>query len=308
MTNQIPFPATTSAQALYPFQYIEETTYGQLITASPSYVPVEIAGDITPTRDAVEIEVGQSGTYYNYASQSAGHDYSFTVDIKPTNIGVMKYGADPITNPQSLQFARAFKRALGTNYLNTFYEYYLGCRVNSLTLTTTARDLASASMEVFARDFTVESQTSGLTTPDFTLFSEITNPVISNVDSDYLPFTFNGTPRAVQNFSITWNNNLARVNLVGSEQGLTEQIVLGHIGVTGSWTEIVGKDTVMETMVHDFPQVAVNAKMKFKAANCFANITGLKITSLERPIPSQPGEPLTNTMNFTAISGTLTTS
>ena len=230
------------------------------------------------------------------------------MDIKPTNIGIMKYGADPITNPQTLQFARAYKRATGTNYLNTYYEYWLGSKVNSLTLTTTARDLASASMEVWCRDMTVESTTSGLTTPDFTLFSEITNPVISNVDSDYLPFTFNGTPRAVQNFTITWNNNLARVNLVGSEQGLTEQIILGHIGVTGSWTEIVGRDTVMETMVHDFPQTAVNAKMRFKAANCFANIVGLKITSMDRPIPSQPGEPLTNTMNFTAISATLTTS
>ena len=308
MTNQVPYPLTTSAQALYPFQYIEEVTYGTLITASPQYVPVKIVGDITPSREGQEIEVGQAGSYYLYGLQSAGHDYGFTMDIIPQDIGILKYGTDPITNPQSLQFARAYKRALGTNYLNNVYEYYLGARINTVSLTVTGRDLVKASCEVLCRDITVESTTSGLTTPDFTLFSEITGQVLSNVDADYLPFTFNAVPRAVTEFNIEWNNNLSRVPMVGSEKGLVEQIVQGHIGVTGSWSEPIGRDLVMETASHDFPQVAVDCKFRFKAGTMVATINGLKITGVDRPIPAAPNEPLAATYTWTAASATLGTS
>lgn len=309
MTNQLPYPLSTSAQALYPFQYIEEPAdaFGVLITASPSYLPVKIAGDITPTRDGQEIEVGMSGSYYLYGLQSAGHDYSFTMDIMPTDIGLLKYGTDPVTNPQSLQFVRAYKRAIGTQALNTVYEYYLGCRINSVSLTVTGRDLVKASCEVLCRDITVESTASGLTTPVFTTFGSITGQVLSNVDADYLPFTYNGTPRPVSEFTIEWANNLSRVNMVGSEQGLTEQIQQGHIGVTGSWSEPIGRDLTMETASHNFPQAGVAAKFRYKAGNMVATIAGLKITSVDRPIPAQPTEPLQATYNWIASSATLGT-
>ena len=294
---------------VYPFAYITEpaNAYGLKVTASPTYLPVKIAGDITPTRSGVKIPVRMAGSYYQYSRQSAGHDYDFSMDIKPTDIGILKYGTDPLANPLSLQFVAVSQQAQGTAALNTYYTFFTGGRINSVSLSSTGRDLANATVEVWNRDITLETQTSGLTTPTFPTFASITDPVLTNIDSDYKPFKLGSTVYGLQEFSINWNNNLIRVPMIGSEQGLVEQIVQGPIEITGSIKVPVGGSLTFETLAHDFPETPQNASFRFKAANMVVNMTGWQTESLDNPIPSMPSDIKSLTIPFSCSTAGLAT-
>lgn len=309
MTNQIDYPLTTSSQQTYPFAYITEPSgaYGVKVIASPNYLPVKIAGDITPTRSGVKIPVRMAGSYYQYSNQSAGHDYDFSMDIKPMDIGIMKYGSDPIANPQSLQFIAVSQQALGTASLNTVYTFFTGGRINSLSLTSTGRELVNASLEVWCRDITVETTTSGLTTPVFPTFGSITGDVLSNVDSGYKPFKLGATTYALQEFSINWANNLIRVPMIGAEQGLVEQIVQGPITISGSIKLPVGTGLTFETLAHDFPESGQNASFVFKTGTLVCNMTGWQTESLDNPIPAEPNDVKSLTIPFTCSTASLGT-
>jgi hypothetical protein len=62
------FPLVTSATALNPFSYTEETTFGVLKSASPTFLPIAVAQDITYKVDNVPIDVGQAGSHYLYST------------------------------------------------------------------------------------------------------------------------------------------------------------------------------------------------------------------------------------------------
>ena len=248
-----------------------------------------------------------AGSYYQYSNVSAGHDYDFSMDIKPTDIGILKYGTDPIANPLSLQFVAVSQQAQGTASLNTYYTFFTGGSINSVSLTSTGRELVNASCEVWCRDITVESQTSGLTTPTFPTFASITEQPLSNVDSGYKPFKLGATNYALQEFSITWNNNLIRVPMIGAEQGLVEQIVQGPITVSGSIKLPVGSSLTFETLAHDFPEAGSTASMIMKPANMVVNMTNWQTESLDNPIPAEPNDVKSLTIPFTATSASLGT-
>jgi Phage tail tube protein len=309
MTNQIDYPLTTSSQQTYPFAYVTEPSgaYGLKVTASPNYLPVKIAGDITPTRSGVKIPVRMAGSYFQYSNVSAGHDYDFSMDIKPVDIGILKYGTDPLTNPLSLQFVAVSQQAQGTGSLNTYYTFFTGSRFNSVSLSSTGRDLVNATCEVWCRDITLETQTSGLTTPTFPTFASITEQPLSNVDSGYKPFKLGATNYALQEFSITWNNNLIRVPMIGAEQGLVEQIVQGPIEISGSIKLPVGQSLTFETLAHDFPEAGSTASFIFKNANMVCNMTNWQTTSIDNPIPSMPSDVKSLTIPFTCTTASLGT-
>ena len=309
MTNQIDYPLTTSSQQTYPFAYVTEpaNAYGVKVTASPTYLPVNIAGDITPTRSGVKIPVRMAGSYYQYSRQSAGHDYDFSMDIKPQAIGMLKYGTDPIANPLSLQFVAVSQQAQGTSSLNTYYTFFTGARLNSVSLSSTGRDLLNATTEVWCRDITVETQTSGLTTPTFPTFASVTGDVLSNVDSDYKPFKLGSTRYGLQEFSINWNNNLIRVPMIGAEQGLVEQIVQGPIEITGEIKIPVGGSLTFETLAHDFPETPQAASFIFKNGTMVVNMTGWQTESLDNPIPAQPSDIKSLTIPFSCSTASLGT-
>ena len=309
MTQQITWPLTTSSQQLYPFCYVEEpaNAFGTKVTASPNYIAVQIAGDITPTRSGVKIPVRMAGSYYQYSRQSAGHDYDFSMDVKPTAIGILKYGSDPIANPLSVQFVAASRQAQGTAGLNTYYTFFLGARCNSLTVSTTGRDLVNATMEWWCRDITLETVTSGLTTPVFPTFASITDPVLSNVDAGNTPLKLGSTYYPIEEFSITWANNLIRTNLIGADSGLTEAITQGPIEITGSIKIPVGGSLDFETRAHNFPETPATGSFVFKNGNMVVNFTGWQTESIDNPIPSQPSDVKSLTIPFSATSASLGT-
>ena len=310
MTNQIPYPVATSSDQTYPVQWVEETTYGVLKTASPTYQVVKVAGDLTPKIDGVELPVRQAGSYNLYSSQSAGHDYGFTLNLAPTEIGIMKYGANGVANKDiSIQIPIVYQQAASSTAttLSTFYMYALGAKCNSLTLNTAGRTLVNATSEWICREWTVPTQTSGLTSPVFTTFGSYSDAVLSNVDSGNLPLTINSVTYAVSNFSITWNNNLFPWNGIGSDNGQIEALKLGPIDITGTFTTPVGANLNIETLAHDFPQTGVNATMKIKTGNLIITMTGFKILNRDSPILSTPTAIRENTSGFMCSTATIAT-
>lgn len=310
MTNQIPYPVATSSDQTYPVQYIEEVTYGVLVTASPTYVPVKVAGDLTPKIDGLELPVRQAGSYTRYSSQSAGHDYGFTLNLSPTEIGIMKYGANGVANKdKSIQIPIVYDQAASSTAttLSTHYMYALGAKCNSLTLSSAGRTLLTATSEWICREWTKPTQTSGLTSPVFTTFGSYSDAVLSNVDSGNLPLTIGSTTYGVSDFSITWNNNLFPVNLIGSDEGMIEALKLGPIDITGSFSTPVGANLIIEALAHDFPQIGASATMKFKTANMILTMSQFKIMGRDSPILAQPTAIRMNTVPFECSTATLAT-
>jgi len=310
MTNQIPFSLTTSSQQLNPWAYIEElpaNTLGTKITATPSYTAVAVAGDVTRKIDGVELPVRQAGAYTLYSLQSAGHDYDITMNLNPQTIGILKYGTDPQTNPQALQFIRVFKQSEGTMALNTEYEFYLGFKCNTVNLDVSARGLVTASMNWMGREITAPSQTSGLTTPTIPSFGSISGNVLSNVDNGNTPFTYNSIAYPIKEFHIQWNNNVFMDPFCGSDQGMADAATYGPIEITGSIVLPVGVSLVWENLTHDYPQTGQVAKMIIKQGTMVVNMTGFKALSRDSPILAQPTSALMNTIPFqcsTAVLGT----
>lgn len=299
MTNQIPYPVVTSSDQTYPVQYVEETTYGVLKTASPTYIPVKVAGDLVPKIDGVELPVRQAGSYTLYSSQSAGHDYGFTLNIAPTEIGIMKYGTNAVANKDiSIQIPIVYQQAEGTAALNTYYMFALGAKCNSITLNSAGRTLLSATSEWICREWTKPTQTSTLVTPVFTTFGSYSDAVLSNVDAGNLPMTINGVTYAISNISTTWNNNLFPWNGIGSDDGMIEALKLGPIDITGTFTTPVGSNLNIETMAHDFPTAGVNASVRYKTGNMIQTMTQFKIMGRDSPILAQPTAIRENTVPF----------
>jgi len=308
MTNQIPYPVVTSSDQTYPVQYIEEVTYGVKVTASPNYTPVKVAGDLVPKIDGLELPVRQAGSYNLYSSQSGGHDYGFTLNLSPTEIGIMKYGANAVANKdKSIQIPIVYQQAEGTAGLNTYYMFALGAKCNTLTLNTAGRTLVTATSEWICREWTKPTVTSGLTTPVFTTFGSFSDAVLSNIDSGNLPLTINGVTYAVSNFSTTWSNNMFPWNGIGSDEGMIEALKLGPIDITGTFTTPVGSNLNIETLAHDFPQTGVNATMRIKTGNMIITYTGFKIMGRDSPILAQPTAIRENAVPFMATTALMAT-
>lgn len=309
MTNQIPYPLTTSSQQVNPWAYIEEpaNALGVKLTASPAYTAIAVAGDVTRKIDDVEIDVRQAGAYTKYSTQSAGHDYDLNINLNPQTIGILKYGTDPVTNPQSLQFIRVYKQAEGTSALNTYYEFYLGFRCNTVGLSVSSRGLVTASMNWLGREIAKPTQTSGLTTPTIPTFASITGNVLSNVDNGNLPLTVNSVAYAVKEFNINWNNNVFADAFNGSDEGMVDAVTYGPIDISGSFTVPVGSSLTWETLLHDFPQSAVTAKYVVKQGTMVCNMTNFKALSRDSPVLAQPSSAMMNTIPFTCSAAVLGT-
>ena len=315
--SQTPFTHTHSALITNAFASTAETGgFGITPTASPVFDAWSIVGEIVPKIDDVEIDIRQIGSHQKYASggmQTAAHKYSFTMMLNPTAIDKMGYGSNPPnyttpagTNAESLTFILGYKQALGGVSLTQHWVLFKGCKCNSLTITVTAEGLVEVTMEWICREITTPAASHGLTTPTIPDFSGITSAAISNVDSGAKPLTINAIAYAVNNWSITFNNNLIADPYIGT--GLIEALNVGEIEVTGSFVTPVGQDLLLETAINAFPQTGVAAKFKYKAAAMFANIVGLKLISDDSPWRRGPTETKKHTYNWNCTSAALGTS
>lgn len=309
--SQIAFPLTHAANVEVPFSYIEEATFGTL-PASPTLVATKITTGLTPRMDDMEMDVRQLGSHLLYGQSTGGHTYGFGLTYNPFDLPFLKYGTEPPnydtptgTSAKSLAFVLKYKQATGTAGMTSHTMQFLGSKCNSTELSVSSQGLVSVNQDWVCRDITVPSATpiSGATYPTF---GSITSPALSNVDGGNKPLTINAVQYAVKDFRISWNNNLIRDTFSGS--GLVDQLTVGAIEITGSFSTPVGQSLILEGFMHDFPQNEVNATYTIKTGTMVVNMTGFKLLS-DAPEGFQGGPTATNqhVFNFRCKSAGLTT-
>lgn len=308
------FPLVTSATASNPFCFTEETTFGVLKTASPTFLPVAVAQDITYKVDNVPVDVGQAGSNYLYSTSVGGHNYSLTIPFHPYDLSFSKYGSQspnyttPTGTPAaSLQFLYKAKRAQGTAQLWDAYTIFLGFRPASMTYSISAQGLVEASMELMGREvYTSMATNGGYTTPTIPTFASITGAVFQDADSGALPLTINGVAYTGDNFSITWNlGTFAKAYLGGG--GYAETVLVGGIRISGTVTTPVGGGQGIETLAALSTQPGVTGKYVIKAGQCVINMTKMVFTSQDDTILSTPTNPSEDTWGFNASLATIDT-
>jgi hypothetical protein len=310
--SSITWNLSHSALIEKPFQYTAETTFRTKKTASPVYTAAAIVDAIRPKINGTEIDTRQIGSHLLYGQQTAFHSYGLSMDLFPFSLPLLKYGSEPPnyvtpagTQQESIQFIYQYKQALGTAALTTHYIFFLGCKMNTLEISVTSQGLVEAKTDWIVGEITAPSASSGLTTPTLVDFSGITTPAISNIDGGSTPFSINGVSYPIKEFKIKWDNNLIADDFNGS--GLVDQITTGGIKITGSFQTPVGKDLLLETKMHDFPQTGVPAVYTFKTGVMVCNMTGFKLVSDDNPSIAGPTDTMKHTYNFEALTAALAT-
>ena len=279
---QIAFSLTHSGTITHPFSYVEEDTFGTMVT-SPTFTATKVTQELKPRIDNNEMDVRQIGGHLLYGMQSGGHTYGFSTMVHPFDLPFLKYGTEPPnydtpagTSAKSLSFAFKYKQSLGTAGMTTHHMKFLGFKPNTTEISVASNGLVEASMDWLGREIPVPvaGDISGATWPTF---ASITSPVLSNVDAGNKPLTIDGTTYAIGDFKINWNNNLIVKQYIGS--GLADAIVVGAIEITGSFSTPVGQSLSLETAIHDFPQTGVNASLNVKSGTMVINMTNFKLMS-----------------------------
>ena len=310
--SSIAFPLTHSGCA-EAFAYTAETTFRTLKTASPTYTAVGIVSEIRPRINDVEIDTRNLGSHLIYARQTAFHSYGLSINCYPFDLPFLQLGSvapDCSTGvgTGTQQFLYKYRQAQGTAGTQSHYVFFLGCKMNTLEISVSSQGLVEATTDWIVGEITVPVTTAngGLTTPTIPAFSATTTPPISNIDGGNTPMTINGTTYPIKEFRIQWNNNIIADDFNGS--GLVDQLTTGGVTISGSFRTPVGKNLLLETMVHDFPQTGVNASYVFKAGTMVANMTEFKLVADDNPHVSGPTDTDKHSFNFVAKTATLATS
>ena len=312
---QLTWPLVTSATALNPVCYTEETTFGVLKTASPTFSAIAVPQDVTLKQDNIPIDIGMAGSHYLYSTRTGGHNYTLTVPFHPLDLTFLKYATatpnytTPTQTPAaSLQLLYKSKQALGTAGLNDAYTIFLGFRPSSCTIGVSAQGAVEASMELMGREiYTSFAANGGYTTPTIPTFASITGAVFGDSDSGSLPITIDGVTYTGDNFSINWNLGTFAKSYLGGA-GFAETVLIGGIRITGSFTTPVGAGSALETLADSANQVGVTAKYIVKSGAMVINMTKMVLSSVDRTILSTPTAPAEKTYAFSCSLATVDTS
>lgn len=308
--SQIAFPLTHSGTAEAPFSYIEEATF-RTMPSSPTLTAVKVVDQITPRIDNLEMDVRAIGSHYLYGMQSGGHTFGLGLTVHPFDLPFLKYGTNPPnyttptgTSATSLAFAYKYKQALGTAAMTTHHIKFLGCRCNTTEISVSSQGLVEATMDWTVGEITkpVAGDISGATWP-----SAPTSPVLSNVDGGNKPLYIDGIQYAVQDFRISWNNNVIQKTYSGS--GLLDASVIGAVDITGSFNTPIGQSLALETAITDFPQSGVVAKYNVKSGTMVINMTNFKLmTDAPTGFSAGPTDVAEHAFTFKCSTATLDTS
>jgi len=307
------FPLVTSATALNPVSYTEETTFGVLKTASPTFSAIAVAQDVTFKKDNIPIDVGQAGSHYLYSTSTGGHNYTLSIPFHPFDLTYSKYFSQTpnYTTPtgtaaSSLQFLYKSKRAQGTAQLWDAYTVFLGFRPASMTYSVSAQGLVEATSELMGREI-YTTMTNPYTTPTIPTFASVTGAVFQDADSGALPLTIDGTDYTGDNFSITWNLGTFAKSYLGGG-GYAEAVLVGGIRISGSFTTPIGGGQGIETLADAATQAGVTGKYTIKSGACVINMTKMVFSAQDNTILSTPTAPAENAFTFSASLATIDTS
>ena len=308
--SQISQTFSHSGTAQAPFSFIEETTFGVMPT-SPSLTAVKVIDQVTPTIDNMEMDVRTIGSHYLYGMQSGGHTYGLGMTVHPFDLPFLKYGtnAPNYTSPsgtsaRSVAFATKLMMSTGTVGQTLHNIQWLGCRPNTTEISISSQGLVEATMEWIPRFMSkpTAGDISGSTWPSFP-----TSPVLSNVDGGNKPLTIDGVDYPIEDFRISWNNNLIQKTYSGS--GLLDGSAIGAVEITGSFNTPFGSAAALETAINDFPQTGVDADYNVKTGTMIIDMANFKLmTDNIAGISAGPQDVMTHEFTFKCSTADLVAS
>ena len=184
-------------------QYIEETTFGETPTASPTFIS---AGKIK--RFSFNIE-GAVERYRSLGLRTVcsflqtGQLYSFELEYQPFETDLMAYG---INNPAGAGTIEKSLSFIYSKLLNGVENYYFlkGCKTDSISIEVT-KEAVSVTQSFLCKEVTTPSTTHGLTTPTFAAAPTGIPWTGKNGGTD--PFSYNSVAWDTPRFSceVAWN-------------------------------------------------------------------------------------------------------
>lgn len=198
-------------------QYVEGAagTYAT-IPSSPTFVSAGAVREMTEAVELESINYRFIGSRDRYKEIKTGTNYTFSVTYNPLNETLMKYGTElpggSGTIERDLQFLKSVK-------INGTEKYMLlkGARCNSIEISVTNDSAVDVTQEFICSTITDWSSTSGISgTPTYQP-APSTTPW-TNLDGGSQPLRWNGTALDVPSFSMTVNNNIARVKPNGETE------------------------------------------------------------------------------------------
>jgi hypothetical protein len=226
----------------------------------------------------VEMEYAlQNSTFAKYATQPQG-----------SGIGSID---------KSLSFL--FSAKLGGNVSGTEnFLQLVGTRVDSLTLSVKAGELAKAKLQLQGKAIPVASTTSPVGTGTFAT-DPATNPW-TFYDGGTNPVTIGAVNPDVREFSCTFQRNLDRLHVLGQSQ--QKFLPPKQRRITGTFT-ILWEDVNQYTNLTS--DTGVTISWVLKTATSTLTLTGCKIHKLD-DFPFQPTEIVVEKYSFTALAASLT--
>jgi hypothetical protein len=232
-------------------QYVEESTYGTTPT-SASFIDASVINSTRTTYKNINEIYRKLGSRKLYKNILMGNARTFSTSYSPVDTTLARYGTEngnaTGTATGTIDKGLTFVNSMYRNSAGTLTEYYVvrkGCKVDSITISTSSRGMVVIDMDWICSTITLTSSANGgLTTPTF-VSSPTTSTPWTNLTGGTSKLSIGGTVYPFKNASVTVNNNLDAVDVDGDAniQALEPTVKES----TFSCELIVQKDTALET-------------------------------------------------------------
>lgn len=292
MPTQLTFIPTGPWNMTKYFSWDEDTTYGDIDTASPVYAGwqgvkrIELASDID-----VELffESGSGWTYYRPVDKA--RNFSVNVDFGVLDIALWQWMTTlpNFTTPaNTLAKSRTFIVARKMNSAGTMTEYFQmlrNCVPTALELNLINGQIVSGRCTLVPRLISTPTITNPLTTPTIPAAGTLSLPLWRPLDAGNAAITIATISNPVISMTIRWNYGWALDRVWGTE--LLDAATLAFLTVSGTMTIKTGLDMLQRAKVESGSlqsgMFAAKAAMKTAAGFInFVNMTYRRVTeSLE---------------------------
>lgn len=206
------FQLTTSLK-VKKFGYVEEVSRG-VIPASAAFVSLNTE-NFTPTSTTNVVEQAILGSPFVFARPKTGERYRFALDFSVTDINFLQYCINTSgtkNRDKSLTFGVSQDMNAAGALVEHFY-FAKGAICDSVTISGT-NERVGVSTEWVPLDVTIPSATHGITgTPTW---AAPTLPGWTGLTAGVAPIVWNAVPQQVRGYSITVNNAVDEVQLMGN--------------------------------------------------------------------------------------------
>jgi len=310
--SNLTFPLAGHWTISKPIQYIEEgttnATYGVTPSASPTFQLAGAIQDISDTKTRDVFTKRTVGLRTRYKELLVKDRVTFELKFAPFNSTLMKYGSQDAngtgTIAASLSFARVQKMN-NAGVLADSFTFYKGCRMTSLDISVAGAGPVECTTSWVARQKTVPVFTAngGLTTPVWKEFADLTASPWTHLDGGANPLTLDGVTYPVTQFHCSFNNNLSIDDLCGSR--FIDNNEQANKDVSGDFTVIVGKDTLIETKMDTSPIPADTMSYVLKTATSTISFTGVQLTQAQDAQRAEDNTSWRIPYTFTAATGSI---